>query len=232
MITRLCESSHHGVDWAQLRVAVEEWAVEDKPLRGASTLSMQTTKNALLWPGRSYLRKAMELPLTPALELLWGKRRVLEVYLNIAEMGPGVFGIEAAAQHHFNKPASELSRSEVARIAAIMPNPLERSPVKPSTYTRERGRTIEKGIGVVDVGCTGEVCSVLSSCLSARWCAKSLWPFLQIPGCWHSAHHRESGAGGTTREEYRITEPAVPGGVSSRTLSDARGMTPQAVGHT
>lgn len=145
--------SHRGVDWVQLRVAVEEWAVEDKPLRGASTLSMQTTKNALLWPGRSFLRKAMELPLTPVLELLWGKQRVLEVYLNIAEMGPGVFGIEAAAQHHFNKAASALTRREVARIAAIMPNPLERSPVKPSAYTRERGRTIEKGIGVVDLGC-------------------------------------------------------------------------------
>lgn len=144
---------HHGVDWNQMRVAIQDWATEDKALRGASTLSMQTTKNALLWPGRSYLRKAMELPLTPTLELLWGKRRVLEVYLNIAEMGPAVFGIEAAAQHHFGKAAADLTPREVSRIAAILPNPLERSPSEPSAYTKKRGKIIEQGIAVVDVDC-------------------------------------------------------------------------------
>lgn len=124
---RFC--SHAGVDWGELNAVLQD---EDGPSRGASTLTMQTAKNLFLWPGRSYLRKGMELPMALAIDLAWPKRRVIEVYLNIAEWGPGLFGAEAAAQRHFGKPASRLTPAEAARLAGALPNPILRNPSKPS----------------------------------------------------------------------------------------------------
>lgn len=124
---RFC--SHAGVDWGELNAVLQD---EDGPSRGASTLTMQTAKNLFLWPGRSYLRKGMELPMALAIDLAWPKRRVIEVYLNIAEWGDGVFGAEAAAQRHFGKPASRLTPAEAARLAGALPNPILRNPSRPS----------------------------------------------------------------------------------------------------
>lgn len=124
---RFC--SHGGVDWGELNAVLQD---EDGPSRGASTLTMQTAKNLFLWPGRSYLRKGMELPMALAIDFAWPKRRVIEVYLNIAEWGPGLFGAEAAARRHFGKPASRLTPAEAARLAGALPNPILRNPSRPS----------------------------------------------------------------------------------------------------
>ena len=147
---RYCE--HYGVDLSQLRLAVQEWMAGER-VRGASTLTMQTTKNVFLWHGRSYLRKALEIPMAPVLERIWGKRRVLEVYLNIAELGPGVYGFGAAAQHHFGKEAGALTPQETALLVAILPSPLSRSAAEPGNYTSRRARQIAADIPVVDLSC-------------------------------------------------------------------------------
>ena len=99
---RFCR--HHGVDWDEIEEAIER--ARDGVPRGGSTISMQVVKNLFLWPSKSYVRKAMEIPLTYAIETAWSKRRILEIYLNMAEWGPGVFGAEAAARYHFGKPAA------------------------------------------------------------------------------------------------------------------------------
>jgi monofunctional biosynthetic peptidoglycan transglycosylase len=124
---RFCR--HHGVDWGALREVLDD---PDGPARGASTITMQTVKNLFLWPSRSYLRKGLEIPLAATLDLVWPKRRILEVYLNVAEWGDGVFGAEAAARRHFNKSAASLTPREAARLAAALPNPRMRNPAKPS----------------------------------------------------------------------------------------------------
>src|SRR5690606_11160795 len=114
--SRFC--SHGGVDWTALGAVFT--AIADDPEaapRGASTISMQAVKNLFLWPSRSYMRKALELPLALVVDLVWPKRRTVEIYLNVVEWGPGIYGAEAAAQHHFNKPASALTRAEAARLA-------------------------------------------------------------------------------------------------------------------
>lgn len=128
---RYCQ--HSGVDWAALRDVVDD---EDGPSRGASTIAMQTAKNVFLWPGRSYLRKALELPVALVMDLIWGKRRMMEIYLNVAEWGDGVFGAEAAARRWFNKSARQLSQREAALLVAALPNPLARSPARPSVRHR------------------------------------------------------------------------------------------------
>lgn len=124
---------HHGVDWDALREVVED---EDGPRRGASTVPMQVAKNLFLWPGRSYLRKGLELPIALYLDLVWPKRRMMENYLNIAEWAPGVFGIEAAARRHFGKSARDLSRREAALLVTALPNPRLRNPGRPSARHR------------------------------------------------------------------------------------------------
>lgn len=124
---RFC--SHAGVDWIELNSVLED---EDGPSRGASTLTMQTAKNVFLWPGRSYIRKALEIPLALAIDLTWPKQRVMEVYLNVAEWGEGLFGAEAAAQYYFRKPAARLNPAEAARLAGALPNPRLRNPARPS----------------------------------------------------------------------------------------------------
>jgi len=127
---------HHGVDWDELRKALD--TADDGGPRGASTLSQQTAKNVFLWPSRSYLRKGLELCFTAAIEVCWSKQRILEIYANVAEFGPGVYGAEAAAQTYFGKAAADLTAEEGALLAACLPNPLDRTPADPSDAVRRK----------------------------------------------------------------------------------------------
>lgn len=120
---------HWGVDWNAVRIAWNK-AKTAYP-RGASTISMQTAKNVYLWPSRSYIRKAIEVPLAHMIDLVWGKRRLMEIYLNVAEWGPGVFGAEQAAWTYFKKPASKLTQREAVLLAAALPNPYARNAKRP-----------------------------------------------------------------------------------------------------
>lgn len=135
---------HWGFDLGQLRAAIAEGGNV-----GASTLSQQTVKNVWLWHGRSWPRKALEAIFTPVVEALWSKRRILEVYLNVAEFDTGVFGIEAAAQHHFGVSAKELNTRQAALLAAVLPNPKERQAVNPSTATARRAAQIADGAATI-----------------------------------------------------------------------------------
>ena len=136
---RFCR--HWGIDPAEIVAAIER-ARGGVP-RGASTITMQVAKNLFLWPSKSYLRKALEVPVTLAIELIWSKSRILEVYLNIAEWGPGVFGIEAAARHHFKKSAARLGQREAALLAVALPNPISRVAGRAGPVTRRLARIIE-----------------------------------------------------------------------------------------
>ena len=129
---------HWGFDVSAIEKALEHNERNEKRIRGASTLSQQTAKNLFLWDGRSWVRKGLEAGLTLGMETVWSKKRILTVYLNIAEFGDGVFGVEAAAQRYFHKPASRLSLSEVALLAAVLPNPLRFKANAPSGYVRSR----------------------------------------------------------------------------------------------
>jgi monofunctional biosynthetic peptidoglycan transglycosylase len=126
---RFCQ--HGGVDWGELADAIE--SSRDGIARGGSTITMQVVKNLFLWSSRSYLRKVLEIPLAYAVELVWSKRRILEIYLNVAEWGPGIFGAETAALYHFRKPASLLTLREAALLAVSLPNPLERHAGRPGS---------------------------------------------------------------------------------------------------
>lgn len=140
--------SHNGFDLAAMEQAMARNATSTR-LRGGSTISQQTAKNAFLWPGRSYLRKGIEAYFTVLIEALWGKRRIMEVYLNIAELGAGIYGVEAAAQHYYHVPAARLTPQQAARLAAILPQPIERDPVDLRGANRRHARAIERRIGVV-----------------------------------------------------------------------------------
>ncbi|WPD77848.1 monofunctional biosynthetic peptidoglycan transglycosylase [Dickeya fangzhongdai] len=133
---------HWGFDFDAISAALKHNERHENRIRGASTLSQQTVKNLLLWDGRSWLRKGLEAGLTAAVELVWTKRRILTVYLNIAEFGPGIFGIEAASRQFFNKPASRLTASEAAMLAAVLPNPIRYRASKPSGYVMRRQQWI------------------------------------------------------------------------------------------
>lgn len=128
---RFCQ--HGGVDWDALRDVIED---EEGPSRGASTIPMQVAKNLFLWPGRSYIRKGLEIPVALWIDLVWSKRRMMEVYLNIAEWGEGIFGAEAATRAYFGKSARELTRREAALLAAALPNPKRRNPARPTAGHR------------------------------------------------------------------------------------------------
>lgn len=130
---RFC--SHRGVDWGELREAIEQ-SLDGAGARGGSTISMQTVKNLFLWPSKSYVRKAVEIPLAMGTEMTWSKARMLEIYLNIAEWGPGVFGAEAAARYHFGKSAAALSPREAALLAVSLPNPFDRQAGNPGVGTQ------------------------------------------------------------------------------------------------
>src|SRR5262245_17536751 len=126
---RFCQ--HHGVDWSALRLVINH-AGAGGPARGASTIPMQTAKNLFLWPSRSYLRKAIEIPLALMIDFAWPKTRILEVYLNIAQWGQGTFGAEAAAHRYFHKSAEKLDELEAALLATALPLPQHRNPARPS----------------------------------------------------------------------------------------------------
>nr|WP_282104231.1 monofunctional biosynthetic peptidoglycan transglycosylase [Marinobacter alexandrii] len=128
---------HWGVDFAAIRTALAEYEAGEG-LRGASTITQQTAKNLFLWNGRSFVRKALEAGLALGIEGLWPKKRIMEVYLNIAEFGPGVYGVEAASRRYFGVSASQLSSIQSARLAAVLPNPKSLSAVAPSAYVWER----------------------------------------------------------------------------------------------
>lgn len=129
---------HWGFDVGAIEKALAHNERSDSRIRGASTLSQQTAKNMFLWDGRSWLRKGLEAGLTVGIETVWTKRRILTVYLNVAEFGDGVFGVEAAAQRYFHKPASRLTMSEAALLAAVLPNPIRFRAGAPSGYVRSR----------------------------------------------------------------------------------------------
>jgi len=150
--SRFC--MHAGIDWFALQSVIED-ALGDGASRGASTITMQTVKNILLWPGRSYLRKGLELPLALVLDTVWPKRRVMEAYLNIAEWGEGVFGAEAAARRHFGKSAKDLTRREAALLVAALPNPIARNPGRPTRYLSTYASRIMARMGNENVSCLG-----------------------------------------------------------------------------
>lgn len=135
---------HHGFDTAAIQKALDDYLDDDGgTLRGGSTISQQTAKNVLLWPSRTWLRKGLETALTVIIEALWPKQRIMEIYLNIVEWAPGVYGAEAAAQHHFKKSAAQLSAHEAALLAAVLPNPRKWNASNPGPYVRGRAETLE-----------------------------------------------------------------------------------------
>ncbi|TYO88611.1 monofunctional biosynthetic peptidoglycan transglycosylase [Oceanicella actignis] len=147
---RFCD--HWGIDWTAVRAAWRDNARGGR-LRGGSTITQQTAKNAFLWPARSWARKALEAGFALLIEPLWPKRRILEVYLNIAETGPGLFGIEAAAQAWFGRPAARLTPRQAALIAAALPAPRDRDPTRPSPFMQRRAAAI--AAGAADLAQTG-----------------------------------------------------------------------------
>jgi monofunctional glycosyltransferase len=142
---------HRGFDGPAIAAAWERYEAGSGHLRGASTISMQTAKNVFLWPGRDWLRKGLEAYFTALIELAWGKQRIIEVYLNVVEWGPGIYGAEAAAEHYFGKPAAQLSPGEAVRLAAVLPDPLDRSASRPGPQAATRGRFIVEQIPALPI---------------------------------------------------------------------------------
>lgn len=134
--------ANDGVDWDSLREVLDD-AGDGGPSRGASTLTMQTAKNLFLWPGRSSIRKGVEIGMALVLGQVWSKRRTLEVYLNIAEWGEGIFGAEAAAQRYFGKSADALNAREATLMATALPNPIKRNPAKPAAFHRRLAANLQ-----------------------------------------------------------------------------------------
>ena len=137
---------HHGFDYADIRKAIEQ-SQQGERLRGASTISQQVAKNCFLWPSRSWVRKGFEVYFTVLVELLWSKQRILEMYLNVAEMGPGIYGAQSAAQTYFHKDAKAVTRAEAALLAATLPNPVYYSSAKPQPHVRARQEWILDQMG-------------------------------------------------------------------------------------
>ena len=129
--------NHGGFDWNAIKSAIK-YNEKSSRIRGASTISQQTAKNMFLWHGQSWIRKGIEVPVTFMLETLWSKKRILEVYLNIAEFGNGIFGVEAASRYYFKKPAKRLTQSEAALLAAVLPNPIIYKANRPSLLVRKK----------------------------------------------------------------------------------------------
>lgn len=135
---------HHGFDYSAIEKAARHNMKSGNKKVGASTITQQTVKNVFLWPNRSWLRKGLEVYFTALVELMWSKQRIMEVYLNSIEMGEGIYGADAVAEHHFNKTAEELTRTECALIAATLPNPIKFSSKEPTSYLRLKQRRIER----------------------------------------------------------------------------------------
>ncbi|WP_161788352.1 monofunctional biosynthetic peptidoglycan transglycosylase [Chelonobacter oris] len=141
-------TQHFGLDFDAIQSALEDNA-ESARTRGGSTISQQTAKNLYLWHGQSWLRKGIEVPTTLLLEVVWDKRRILEVYLNIAEFGDGIFGVEAAARHYFNKSAAQLNLNEAALLAAVLPNPIRYKVNRPSATVLRKQQWILRQINAL-----------------------------------------------------------------------------------
>ncbi|MET4685303.1 monofunctional biosynthetic peptidoglycan transglycosylase [Brevundimonas faecalis] len=148
---RFCR--HHGFDVEAIQKALEANERAEQrgsgKVRGGSTISQQTAKNVFLWPGRDWVRKGLETGYTGLIELAWGKRRIMEMYLNVAEWAPGVYGAEAASRHWFNKSADELTAREAARLAAILPSPRRYKAADSGPYVRRRASRIQAAMGTV-----------------------------------------------------------------------------------
>jgi len=140
---------HYGIDFDAVKKA-RELNKRSKVLRGASTISQQTAKNVFLWPDRSWLRKGLEVYFTGLIEIFWGKRRIMEVYLNVIEMGDGIYGVEMASQLYFSKPATDISKGEAALIAAVLPNPRRWSPAAPTSYIQRKQQRIIRAMNRID----------------------------------------------------------------------------------
>jgi len=154
---RFC--SHHGFDFQAMQKAMAHNERRPNRIKGGSTISQQTAKNVFLWPGRSYVRKGIEAWYTVLIETLWGKRRIMEVYLNVVEFGQGVYGAQAAAQHFFHEDASQLSPEQAAHLIAVLPRPLKWRATAPGAYVARRSNRIDGAIGTVRddglAGCVG-----------------------------------------------------------------------------
>jgi monofunctional biosynthetic peptidoglycan transglycosylase len=152
---------HNGFDFRAMKKAMAHNQRRPGKVRGGSTISQQTAKNVFLWPDRSYLRKAAEAYFTVLIEALWGKRRIMEVYLNVVEMGPGIYGAEAAADRYFDTSAADLTNQEASRLAAILPSPLKWRAVAPGRYVQGRSRRIGGAMGTVSAAglaaCVGKL---------------------------------------------------------------------------
>jgi monofunctional biosynthetic peptidoglycan transglycosylase len=144
---RFCD--HHGFDFQAIQKAMRHDERRPERLRGGSTISQQTAKNVFLWPDRSWVRKGFEAYATVLIETLWGKRRIMEVYLNTVEMGPGVYGVEAAAQRYFHVSARSVTPAQAARLIAILPSPLKWQVIDPARSVRRRDARIGRGEGAV-----------------------------------------------------------------------------------
>jgi monofunctional biosynthetic peptidoglycan transglycosylase len=140
--------AHHGFDMKAIEKALKANERGGR-IRGGSTISQQTAKNVFLWPGRDWIRKGLEAGYTVAIETVWGKRRIMEVYLNVAEWAPGVYGAEAASRHWFGKSAEDLTAREAARLAAILPSPRRYDAARPGPYVRRRTSRIQAAMGTV-----------------------------------------------------------------------------------
>lgn len=144
---RFCD--HHGFDFEAIQKALEHNERHPGRIRGASTISQQTAKNAFLWPGRDWVRKGFEAYFTVLIEAGWGKTRIMEVYLNVAEMGPGVYGAEAAARRYFKTDAAHLTSAQAARLVAVLPNPIKYKAQAPGRYVQRRAQKIGGAMGTV-----------------------------------------------------------------------------------
>lgn len=145
---------HYGIDLGAIKKARAYNQKSIPRKRGASTISQQTAKNVFLWPARTYMRKGFEVYFTLLIETVWTKKRIMEVYLNMIEMGPGIYGAEAAARYYFNKPAYKLTKHEAALIAVSLPNPWKRNPAKPTKYMLQRQQhilSLMRKIGTIDL---------------------------------------------------------------------------------
>ncbi len=141
---------HSGFDWKSIEKAIKYNERKPNRIKGASTISQQVAKNVFLWQGRSWIRKGLEIYFTKMIEWIWGKKRILHVYLNVIEMGKGIFGTEAAAQNYFKKPAAKLTRKQAAMIAASLPNPKKYSVTPLSNYVAKRSGWVTRQMSFIE----------------------------------------------------------------------------------
>jgi monofunctional biosynthetic peptidoglycan transglycosylase len=198
--------SHWGFDQDAIAAAMKRNARGGSVIRGGSTISQQAAKNAFLWQGGGYVRKGLEAWFTLLIENLWGKRRIMEVYLNLAETGIGTYGINAGAERYFGHDAASLTRTEAARIAAVLPLPKKRGAVAPSGFTRRYGHMIAARIGVV-------ARDALDGCVYANRTVPRETPELQAPPPPKRARRTAQPSPPLPGEEYERPQPTTPAAI-------------------